>query len=129
MKMKSSTGTGCASTVFVATAAFIFVSCHVIFTLATRDTLTAEVVDKQRISTGSGTPLQHRYLVFTNAETLENPDSLLYAKFNSSDVQGQLRIGKRYEFDVYGWRLPFFSSYRNIYGFRAVEPVDTEHGR
>lgn len=55
-----------------------------------------------------------KYLVFTDSEVFENTDSLLYWKFNSSDVYGQLEIGKTYKARVYGWRIKFLSNYRNI---------------
>ncbi len=52
----------------------------------------------------------------------ENTDSLYNFKYSSSDVYNDLKIGKCYTLRVYGWRIPFFSWYRNIID---LEPIDT----
>ena len=56
------------------------------------------------------------YLVFTEKETFKNVDSFWHWKFNSSDIQGKMKKyeGKKIKVRVYGWRIPFYSSYRNI---------------
>lgn len=83
------------------------------FTYATAETVTATVTKTERITTGSGDTISSKYLVFTTRETFENSDCLWYGKFNSSDIQGRLTPGT-YSMKVYGWRIPFLSSYRNI---------------
>lgn len=35
---------------------------------------------------------------------------------SSSDVHGKLTPG-RYRFKVYGWRIPFLSTYRNVVSY------------
>lgn len=92
----------------------------------TQDQVTFTVTDKERITTGSGENMRSKYIVSTKdqngkIEVFENTDAWLQGKFNSSDVQAELEIGKTYDADVYGWRLPFFSTYRNI--------VDVEESR
>ena len=84
------------------------------FPLLTQDVANIKVLEKERISTGSGNTLTHKYLVFTEDETFENTDVLVFFKFGSSDLQRKLREGKEYKVLVCGWRIPFFSSYRNI---------------
>lgn len=54
------------------------------------------------------------YLVFTKDEVFENSDSLFRGKWNSSDIQNQLKEGCTYEATVYGFRNHFLSAYRNI---------------
>ena len=78
------------------------------------------VVDKDRITTGSGESMSSKYLIFTETETFENTDSLTRWKFNSSDIQGQLRVGQAYQVEVYGYRIPFLSQYRNIVDVETV---------
>jgi len=85
-----------------------------IISYATVDTVSAEVTDKERVTTGSGDSRSEKYLVFTNVETLENTDSLLHFKFNSSDLHGSIELGCTYEFTVTGFRIPLMSTYRNI---------------
>lgn len=55
-----------------------------------------------------------RYLIFTDKEVFENTDSFTKWKFNSSDIQNQINIGKCYSFRVHWFRSNFFSQYRNI---------------
>lgn len=55
-----------------------------------------------------------QYLVFGRKEVYSNSDSLLAWKFNSSDFYRDIEQGKTYKFTIWGWRIPFFSSYRNI---------------
>lgn len=87
---------------------------NALYVYGTGDQVTFTVTDKERIVESAGETTTSKYLVFTDSETFENTDSLLRLKFNSSDVQGQLQEGKTYEAEVYGWRIPFLSSYRNI---------------
>jgi hypothetical protein len=86
------------------------------------------VTDKERIveSSGSGEDqsVESKYLVFTEDETFENTDVTLLGKWNSSDVQGQLRVDRTYRVKVYGWRIGFFSMYRNI--TEIIEEVEVE---
>jgi hypothetical protein len=91
------------------------------YTLGTKDTVTFTVTDKERItesSTDGGTT--SKYLIFTDTETFENTDTMLYGKFNSSDVYGRLKEGKQYTCEVYGWRIGLFSTYRNIVSCEAA---------
>lgn len=55
-----------------------------------------------------------RYVVHTDSETFENTDSLLLWKFNSSDIHRNLRDDEQYCVKVVGYRIPLFSTYRNI---------------
>lgn len=88
--------------------------------LSSSETVDIVVVDKDRITTGSGDSMSSKYLIFTEAETFENTDSLTRWKFNSSDIQGQLRVGEAYQVEVYGYRIPFLSQYRNIVEVESV---------
>jgi len=68
-------------------------------------------------------------------EVFENTDAGLpfhwkydHWKYDSSNVQAQLQKGKTYDVDVYGWRIPYLSMYRNIVGVEEVEaPVGTNN--
>lgn len=59
-----------------------------------------------------------RYVVFTNKGVYENKDTIVYFKFNSSDVHNALlgMKGKEVLIRSYGFRIPFFSAYKNIIG-------------
>ena len=94
----------------------------------TADTVTITVTDKERVVERSGNSVSSKYLVFTETETFENTDCLARFKFNSSDVQGRLKTGETYTVDVYGWRIPFLSAYRNIVRVRQI-PNNDLNGR
>ncbi len=86
----------------------------------TQDSVEVTVVKTERVSTGSGESLSHKYLVFTTDETFENTDSVWYGKFNSSDLHGKLAPG-RWRFQVYGYRIPVVSAYRNIVSATRID--------
>lgn len=81
------------------------------------------VTDKERIEevvgSGENRRLKSKYLVFGDDENgnslvFENTDEWLRGKFNSSNVQGSLKIGYTYKVTAIGFRVPILSLYRNI---------------
>jgi Protein of unknown function (DUF1523) len=54
------------------------------------------------------------YLIYTDHGVYRNDDAGWHVKFNSSDVYGNLDVGKHYRLKVYGWRIPIFTMYPNI---------------
>lgn len=84
------------------------------------------VTDKERIYKGSGDTSSSKYLVFGddengNALVFENTDCFVRGKWNSSNIQGQLKEGHTYKITVVGYRIPFFSMYQNIIRIEEVE--------
>ena len=56
-----------------------------------------------------------KYLIYTkNGEVFEITDNIFYLRFNSSDDYGKLTINDTYTVKVYGFRINFTSTYRNI---------------
>jgi hypothetical protein len=91
-------------------------------------TVVATVTDKTVKRTNND---NDRYLIFTEDETgsvlvLEDTDSLIPLKFNSSDIYAQIDVGQTYRFDVRGLRIRFLSMYQNIYGLEEVKDDDSE---
>ena len=67
-----------------------------------------------------------RYLIYgktANDEIVvfENTDQLLWGKFDSTYVYGGIEVGKKYEFTVGGFRIPFLSWHQNIKEYKLVE--------
>ncbi|MBU0959078.1 MAG: DUF1523 family protein [Nanoarchaeota archaeon] len=88
-----------------------------------RETHRLTVVKTERTSGEDG-----KYLVFGerpdgSTRVLENTDSPLELKWNSSDIYTKIVPGKTYDFRTYGFRIPFFSAYENI--LEAI-PVSTD---
>ena len=77
--------------------------------------VTVKIESKERVNGDKSS----KYLVFTPSETFENTDSWIYWKFGSSDMYGALKEGTTYECKVAGWRVQFFSAYRNLIECKA----------
>ena len=75
---------------------------------------TESIVDCTVKRTESVGGQQSKYLIFCQEEVFQNTDEMAYMKFNSSDVYNGIEQGKKYTFQVVGWRYPFLSWYRNI---------------
>lgn len=72
------------------------------------------VNDKEHVMYRNGSDLEDKYMVYAEGEVFENTDDIFYFKFNSSDVQNELKEGNSYNVKVVGWRIPFLSMHRNI---------------
>lgn len=79
---------------------------------ATLKTVTFTVQDKtvKRSHSDHG----DEYQIFTDKGVYKDTDTIFFLKFNSSDVYGQLQKGHRYTCRVNGFRIPLFSTKRNI---------------
>lgn len=85
------------------------------------------ITDKERIYEKRGDTERSYYLVFGidengNAIVFENTDTIWRGKWNSSDIQAALEIGKTYEVELIGFRIKFFSMYENVIGYTKVQP-------
>lgn len=81
----------------------------------------ALVTDKDRVcdSTTSSGSQTCRYLIFTDKGTFEITD-IPFQRTNSSDVYGQIRENRTYNFQVMGWRNEWSSTYQNILSYTEV---------
>ena len=87
---------------------------------------TITVTDKERIYEGSGNTSSSKYLVFGdddngNSLVFENTDCFIRGKWNSSNIQGQLKEGNTYKVTVVGYRVSFFSMYQNLIKIEEVK--------
>jgi hypothetical protein len=85
-----------------------------LYAYLTDEVVTITITDKERIVTGSGDTLSSKFLIYADGEVFQNTDSLWYWKWNSADVQNELKVGQEYTVKVYGWRVPFLSMFRNV---------------
>lgn len=98
---------------------------EVIFSFNDTD-YTITVTDKERIYEGSGDTSSSKYLVFGdddngNSLVFENTDCFIRGKWNSSNIQGQLKEGNTYKVTVVGYRVSFFSMYQNIIKIEEIK--------
>lgn len=87
---------------------------------------TVVITDKERVVNGSGESTESKYLVFTDdvngeSRVFENTDTLFRLKWNSSNIQGKLKVGHTYKITVVGFRLSFMSMYENIIKVEEIE--------
>lgn len=86
-------------------------ACNGVVHFTTQENIQGVVVtDKERVNTKE----RSYYLVYSDQEVFTNEDSLWALKWNSSDVQAHIKNGSTCNFVVTGFRIPFFSAYRNI---------------
>lgn len=85
---------------------------------------TVTITGKDRITESSkdGDGNSHassKYIVFADDEdgnslVFENTDCFIRLKFNSSNVQGQLKEGNTYKITVVGYRVPFLVGIKTL---------------
>jgi hypothetical protein len=85
-----------------------------IYYYSNKETITFTVKDKQIKMRGVGKDSEDVYMVYTDKGVFENTDDIFLGKWNSSDIQNDLEVGKTYKVEVYGWRIQFLSTYKNI---------------
>ena len=76
----------------------------------TRENATVKIKDKERVNKENSS----KYLIYTDKGVFENTDAWLSLKFNSSDIYGDIEVGKTYDIETYGWRFPLLDWYANI---------------
>jgi hypothetical protein len=94
-----------------AIAVVVLIGVYVYFKDIREQTVTFTVTGTT--ASGGGTT-GHKYLIFTNKGTFEDTDNLFHAKFSSSDLFGAIRVGHTYTCKVTGFRIPLFSSYKDL---------------
>lgn len=85
-----------------------------IFYYQTAEEIQITVNGKERIVESSGESTTSKWIVKTDTEVFQNTDDWIYLKFNSADYDRWLVEDSTYTVTVVGWRMPFFSMYRNI---------------
>ncbi len=69
------------------------------------------VTDKQAIAKSDGGT---NYRVFSSCGVFGVQDDLFLGQWNSADTFNSIEVGKTYDFEAYGWRNGFFSTFPNI---------------
>lgn len=68
------------------------------------------VTGKENVKSGDS----GKYLVYTDKTTYEITDTWVGWRWDSSDVYGNIQVGKTYTATLQGYRVPFLSWYQNI---------------
>ena len=72
--------------------------------------ITIKVNEKERVLDNNSS----KYLIFTDKGVYQITDQLLFGKFNSSDLYGELKIDSTYTITTFGIRIPVLSLYPDI---------------
>ena len=115
--------------IFIALAVVVAVG-GIIYSIAANyneQTYVATVTDKDVRNYNNSS----KYLVFTKTKDEETrvfsvEDSLLRFRWNSSDVYGEIEVGKTYRFTVVGFRIEILSMYENIIDFEEISSDSAE---
>ena len=115
--------------IFIALAVVVAVG-GIIYSIAANyneQTYVATVTDKDVRNYNNSS----KYLVFTKTEDGETrvfsvEDSLLRFRWNSSDVYGEIEVGKTYRCTVVGFRIEILSMYENIIDFEEISSDSAE---
>lgn len=87
---------------------------------------TACVVDDkaamQKVEDGKSTT---DYRIYSSCGVFGVQDDPFIGQWNSADVYGSIKIGGTYDFEAYGWRNGFFSTFPNIKKAHVTK-VETE---
>lgn len=96
--------------------AFVFGGCYIEYGNKQVHAVTVKKTEQVTKVTGNGEDISVRsyYLVFTDKGVFRIEDQLFFGKFNSSDLYGELELGKTYQITTTGFRNGFFSMYPNI---------------
>ena len=67
-----------------------------------------------------------KYLIFAedskqNMNVFEIEDTILYFRWNSSNLYGQLKVGQKYNIKVAGYRVEILNLYQNIISAEKLE--------
>ena len=65
------------------------------------------------------------YLIYTDKGVFKIEDQLFFGKFNSSDIYGDIAVGKTYKIETYGFRIEVFSEYKNIYSIVEYDTTNS----
>ena len=98
-------------------ALITMISFNMYYCYGTTESVVVTVTSKERIHNED----ESIYLIYTDEGVFKNTDSIYYFKFNSSDIYGELKEGESYRLNVYGFRIPFLSKYKNIINFKLEE--------
>jgi hypothetical protein len=94
---------------------------NILVAYLTKRVVTAIVLGKERVYYPA--KLKSIYLVYTSEGVFRKEDSWAYLAFGSSSTYGKINKGDTYEFTIYNFRIPLFSSYPNIIKIKKIQDL------
>lgn len=119
-KSYNSVGRGCGAYILVVIVGVVILLLCSLGSLVTTEYNNLTVTDKSYAGSEDGFIV---WMEDSNGTQYEfsNNDEWLRGKFNSSTVQGNLKVGYTYDIKVTGWRIPLLSVYQNIIEYKLVD--------
>lgn len=79
---------------------------------------TGEITDKYNKRDGDSDKF---YVVLDDKTIVQNSDLLFKGRFNSADVQAQLKVGDKVKIKTIGYRIQILSMYPQMYDVKQME--------
>lgn len=61
------------------------------------------------------------YIILDNKKVIANTDLIFKGKFDSADIQAQLKVGEKVKVKTIGYRVPFLNFYPKLYEIEKVK--------
>ena len=121
-----SENSGCGSVIF------LFLICVVIIVISLTATFNTSTYNSLTVTDKSYAGSEDSFIIWMedaagNQYEFTNKDQWLRGKFNSSTVQGKIKVGNVYNIKTCGWRVPLFSWYENIIEYTLVEDKSVDN--
>jgi hypothetical protein len=118
-RQRSVGGLAAAGFAAVAGLAVLGIGADYYISTSTVEDVTFTVTKSERVTYKHGDDYDSKYLIWTTKadgtdEVFEDTDTMWFGKFNSSDLYGKLKPCHTFNAQVNGWRMPMWSTYRNI---------------
>lgn len=89
------------------------------YCMATISNETITISDKGIVvnsyGTGENTTVLSNYMIYTtNGQAIKNTNNIWFWKWNSDELQGKLKKGKKYKIKTWGVRIQWLGMYKHI---------------
>lgn len=81
-------------------------------------TVTLKVTGKESVNTQDG----HEYRIYAEDEVYVMKDNLVKGRFRTANDYARIKEGKTYSCTSNGWRIPVFSTFKNLRDCQEVTP-------
>jgi hypothetical protein len=78
--------------------------------------VTLKVTGKESVNTHDG----HQYRIYSDTEVYVMEDSLFKGRFRTANDYAALQQGHTYTCEAFGWRVPLFSTFKNLHDCQEV---------
>ena len=104
----------------------IFAPINALYAYLTKKKITFIVKEKGTlvhgsVNNGNGNTYTDFMIYTRDGRAFKNVNTLWYWKWRSTELQSQIKIGKKYSAVIYGWRIGAFNVYPNIVNVTEIK--------